>query len=313
MAHATPASGASPLTVELSADVSVDPDGDAVSYAWDFESDGTPTPTRAPPRSLHARPGVHTATLTVTDARGAESRDTVSIAVDEAPPVARLDAPLDGSLFRHGTPVPLRGSAHDAVDGDLSGGALRWRIVLHHGHHIHLVASELPGAEQSFTPAGDHDADSYYEIEFTATDSEGQQDTKTVVIRPETIALTLASSPPGATLSYSARGYLAPATVTSAIGYRTSVSAPETLTPAGASYVFDSWSDGGERSHQFVVPAADTTLTARYRAAPGPPAVPLGPAGGVLGSRTPGPAVVAPRPRLRLARSARRARTLAGT
>ena len=158
---------------------------------------------------VYTASGVYPARLTVRDARGAESHDTVSIAVDEAPPVASLDAPLDGSLFRHGTPVPLRGSAHDAVDGDLSGGALRWRIVLHHGHHIHLVASDLPGAQQSFTPAGDHDADSYYEIEFTATDSEGQQDTKTVVIRPETIALTLASSPPGATLSYSARGYLA--------------------------------------------------------------------------------------------------------
>ena len=100
--------------------------------------------------------------------------------------------------------------------------------------------------------------------------------------------------------------------MTSAIGYRTSVSAPETLTAGGASYVFDSWSDGGERSHEFVVPAANTTLTARYRAAPGPPAGPPGPAGGVLGSQTPRPAVKAPRPLLRLDRPTRRTRTLAG-
>ena len=295
VAHATPASGASPLSVQLSADVSTDPDGDAVTYAWDFDGDGSTDSTSRTATHVYTTSGVYSARLTVQDARGLESTDTVAIAVDEAPPAASLDAPADGALFRHGTPVPLRGSAHDAVDGDLTGGALRWRIVLHHGHHIHLVADGLLGAEQSFTPAGDHDADSYYEIEFTATDSEGQQDTKTVVIRPETIALTLASSPPGATLSYSAREYLAPARLTSAIGYRTSVSAPATVTAGGASYEFDSWSDGGARSHQFVIPAENTTLTARYRAVAGSPAVPPGSAAEVLGPPTPGPAVMPPR------------------
>jgi glucose/arabinose dehydrogenase len=311
-AHATPASGPSPLTVQLSADVAVDPDGDAVSYAWDFDSDGSTDATTRVASHVYTTSGVHTAALTVTDARGLASHDSVDIAVDEAPPVATIDAPVDGSLFRHGTPVPLRGSAHDAVDGNLTGDALQWRIVLHHGNHIHLVASGLPGAVQSFTPAGDHDADSYYEIEFTATDSAGQQDTRTVAIRPDTIALTLASSPPGATLSYSARAYMTPATLTSAIGYRTSVSAPEALIAGGTTYQFDSWSDGGARSHQFVIPAEDRTLTARYRAAGGTPAVPPGSAAEVLGSQTTGRALSAPRPRLRLDRPGRRTRTLRG-
>jgi glucose/arabinose dehydrogenase len=312
-AHATPASGASPLSVSLSADVSVDPDGDAVSYAWDFESDGSDDAQTRTVSHVYTTPGVHTALLTVTDDRGAVSHDTVDIAVDEAPPVATIASPVDGSLFRHGSPVLLRGSADDAVDGELTGDSLRWRIVLHHGGHIHLVASQLPGSEQSYTPAGDHDADSYYEIEFTATDSAGLQDTRTVVIRPETIALTLASSPPGATLSYSAREYVAPVTLTTAIGYRTSVSAPETLTVGGTSYRFDAWSDGGARSHQFVIPAEARTLTARYRAADGPPAVPPGSAAEVLGSETTGPPVLTPRPLLRLSRPGHRTRVLAGT
>ena len=134
------------------------------------------------------------------------------------------------------------------------------------------------------------------------------------MIRPETIALTLASSPPGATLSYSARGYLAPATVTSAIGYRTSVVRAGDADRGGATYVFDSWSDGGERSHQFVIPGDDTTLTAalsrRSRAARGP-ARP--------GRRGPRHADAWPDAcrsrgaRLRVATPARRARALAGT
>ena len=175
MAHATPATGASPLTVQLSADESVDPDGDPVTYAWDFEDDGIDDAHTRTATHVYTTRGLYTARLTVTDS-DAESHDTVAISVD--PPVAAIGAPADGALFRHGSPVPLRGSAHDATGAELTGGALRWRIVLHHGHHIHLVADQLPGAEQRFTPAGDHDADSYYEIEFTATDSEGQQDTE---------------------------------------------------------------------------------------------------------------------------------------
>ena len=147
---------------------------------------------------------------------------------------------------------------------------------------------------------------------MTATDSDGLTATKTVVIRPETITLTLASSPFGATLSYSAREFVAPATLTAAIGYRTSVSAPETLTVGGTSYTFDSWSDGGARSHPFVIPAEDHTLTARYRVA-GTAAAPPGSAGGVLDSQTAGPLVVPPRPRLRLDRPGRRARALRGS
>jgi hypothetical protein len=42
------------------------------------------------------------------------------------------------------------------------------------------------------------------------------------------------------------------------------VSAPEALTVGGAGYRFDRWSDGGARSHPFVVPAADQTSTAYY-------------------------------------------------
>lgn len=313
VAHATPTSGPSPLTVQLSADVSVDPDGDDVTYAWDFDRDGSSDAGTRTASHVYTTPGVHTAALTVRDAHGLESHDTVTIAVDDAPPVAAIEAPVDSSLFRHGTPISLRGSALDAVDGDLTGNSLRWRVVLHHGHHIHLAASDLRGAEQSFVPPGDHDADSFYEIQFTATDSRGLEDTETVVIRPETIALSLGSSPPGATLSYSGREYLAPVTLTSAIGYRPSVSAPEVLTVGGTSYVFDSWSDGGARSHQLVIPAEDLTLSARYRATGGPLVVPPGPSPDVLGPPTPSPPVVLPRPRLRVDRPARRARALAGS
>ena len=102
--------------VSFSADVSIDPDGDAVSYAWDFESDGSndadgahrlarlhDARRRTPPADRHRRARRRRAT-TRSRSRSTTPRRSPTI-----------EAPADGSRFRHGTPVPLRGSAHDAA------------------------------------------------------------------------------------------------------------------------------------------------------------------------------------------------------
>ena len=227
------------------------------------------------------------------DARGLPSEDTVQVLVDRTAPVAAIEAPADGSLFRNGVPVQLHGSATDLEDGDLGDDALSWHIVLHHGSHTHSQG-DLHGADPSFTPPGDHDADSYYEIELTATDSDGVVDRKTVEIHPETIPFSLASVPAGVPLSYSGVQHVAPAKLTASIGYRTSVSAPDQFTRDGIVYTFKGWSDGGARQHPIVVPAAAATLTATYTAPPGGGGT-LPSTGGQLGG-LPAP-TAAPRPR----------------
>jgi hypothetical protein len=45
------------------------------------------------------------------------------------------------------------------------------------------------------------------------------------------------------------------------------MAAADSFASGGVSYVFDHWSDGGARQHDFTVTAADTTYTATYRAA----------------------------------------------
>jgi glucose/arabinose dehydrogenase len=302
-AHATPASGDSPLDVDFSADESIDPDGDLVTYSWDLDGDGTEDATGRTAEHVYQDSGVYNATLTVTDARGLASEDTVQVLVDVTPPVATIEAPADNSLFRHGKPVELRASATDADDGTLPDSAFAWHILLHHGSHTH-VGPDLTGREATFTSPGDHDADSFYAITLRVTDSDGLSDEKSVDIRPETTPFTLASSPPGVPLSYSGVEHVAPVTLTSAIGYHTTISAPAQITVGGVTRAFEGWSDGGARLHNITVPATASTLTATYAAPPAgspPPAPPGG-----------GPAPVTIKPRLRLDRTARRTRVLSG-
>ena len=81
---ANPTSGTTPLTVGFSSQGSYDPDGTIASYAWNF-GDGTATSNQANPSHTYNTVGSYTATLTVTDNKGATNSKSVGISV-QAPP-----------------------------------------------------------------------------------------------------------------------------------------------------------------------------------------------------------------------------------
>jgi PKD repeat protein len=263
VASGSPASGGAPLDVAFNGSASSDPDGDALAYDWDF-GDGTAHSSQANPTHRYSADGVYTGRLTVSDGRGLSDTDTVPISVGGAGPTARIDAPADGSTYRDGQTIALRGSAADDEDGSLPASAFRWVVRLQHGDHIHPVSSFEGTTTPSFATLNDHDADSHYQVTLTVTDSDGLSDSDTITLQPETVSLTLASSPPGATVSYAGLSGTAPFTRTSAIGFRTTVSAAERFSAGGREYVFERWSDGGARQHDITVPSATTTLTASY-------------------------------------------------
>jgi hypothetical protein len=157
---------------------------------------------------------------------------------------------LTGSAQDEGSPVP-------AADLD-------WTVLVRHGGHIHPVRSWLGADEVSFTVPGDHDADSHYEVILTATDSQGASTSQTFIVLPQTASLALRSVPPGAPISYAGALFTAPANLTAAVGFRTTISAPSSFTTGGRGYAFSSWSDGGARLHNITIPAAGATLTANY-------------------------------------------------
>jgi len=262
-ASATPSSGGAPLDVAFSSSGSTDPDGDTLTYDWNF-GDGSPHSAEPNPSHTYSSDGSYTARLTVADGNGHTAEETVAVRVGNTAPTPSISAPVDESTYRGGVEVQLRGSATDSEDGAVPESGLSWQVLLHHNTHIH-EQSTGSGSQASFTPLVDHDADSYYEVRLTATDSEGLQKSGTVQVRPETRKLTLASSPAGAPIGYAGQqDVTAPFTRESAVGFRTSVSAAVSFTKDGLTYRFQGWSDGGAQQHTIEVPATDSTLTASY-------------------------------------------------
>ena len=83
-AQADTTAGPAPLAVSFTG-TGADADGDPLTYAWDFTSDGTVDATTANATHTYDEPGEYTATFTVSD--GGRSR-SVEIDVEAYPPLA---------------------------------------------------------------------------------------------------------------------------------------------------------------------------------------------------------------------------------
>ena len=290
IATATPTFGPAPLDVSFKGSASSDPDGDTLKYEWDF-GDGTSKSTSKDPTHRYSKGGSYDARLKVTDSKNASATATVRISVNKVPPVVTLTAPVDGAKYRDGVPVQLSGSATDKEDGTLAASKLSWNVTLAHNDHVHPFQN-LTGRAATFTPTTDHDADSHYRVTLTATDSDGLATSKTVVINPETVDLSIASAPAGAPIVYAGYAKIAsPFKAPAAIGFRTSISAAESFVANGRVHEFVSWSDGGAIGHDLTIPSAPIALTARYRDAGPAPLHAIGGFGPSPSSDTLGPRI----------------------
>ncbi|GEM_PF-899435 len=273
---ATPTSGPLPLTVQFDGGGSTDPDGDPLTYEWDFDSDGTPDSTAASPAHTYTVAGAYSARLTVRDDQGAANSATVSIDAVNRAPVPTIEAPADGTLAAVGDSFVLRGSATDPDQGTLPDSALTWEVELVHATHTHPFLPPTTGNDipLGFPEPEDLDAakDSYLRIMLTATDANGLAQTVTRDLRPRMVDVTFTTDPPGRTVTAGGLTLTGPSTVRSWEKYQIPVSAVDQIDPSGAAWTFDSWSDGGARSHTITTPAAPTTYTATF--APGGPPPP---------------------------------------
>jgi cytochrome c len=156
-AAATPSSGAAPLTVQFSSAGSNDPDGDAITYAWDFTTNGSTDSTAANPTFTYAANGEYTATLTVRDTGGRTSTASVVVGVGRAS--IQIIAPANGKVFQFGDLVPYEIRVTDPNAGTIDCSRVVVNYVLGHDSHGHPITSQTgcTGSLQT-TVDGEHDA-----------------------------------------------------------------------------------------------------------------------------------------------------------
>jgi glucose/arabinose dehydrogenase len=266
VAAATPTAGDAPLIVDFDGSGSTDPDGDAISYAWDLDADGAhDDSTAARPRWTYDKPGNYVASLKVTDAAGATDTDSVTIAVGR--PVVTINAPAPGTTWAVGATIAFSGSATDNQGQPIPAAGLSWSLVLHHGAcpacHDHALQT-FPGTSSGSFTGPDHEYPSSLELSLTATDSNGLKATKSVVLQPRTTVLTLLSQPSGLTLGLNGMTAATPFSRTVIVGSRNTLSAPSPQHLRGK-WTWSSWSDGGAQTHTATAPSANAAYTAVYR------------------------------------------------
>lgn len=262
-ATATPTNGHAPLAVQFNGSGSSDPDGDPLTYSWNFGDGGTSTQTN--PSHTYTVNNVYTAVLTVRDNRSGVATASIVITVGNTQPTPVISAPSPGDHYKTGDVIQFAGSATDPEDPSVPASSLSWTIILHHNTHNHPFLN-LTGDHGMFT-VPDHGDESWFEIRLTAVDSGGLSATTAVNLTPQELQLTLASDPAsGPVINYDGQPLTTPAVITTIANSVRTVTAQSPQFSGDQQYTFDSWSDGGAAQHDINVGTTSHTLTATFTA-----------------------------------------------
>ncbi|MFC5411983.1 PQQ-dependent sugar dehydrogenase [Larkinella bovis] len=122
-ASASKTGGTVPFRITLSSEGSKDFDGDALKYVWKVTAPGgtARTFTTANPTVSFDKAGVYTATLTVSDPKGASNSQSVRIIAGNEPPMVAVHLTGNKSFFFPNKPIQYAVQVSDKEDGSLAG------------------------------------------------------------------------------------------------------------------------------------------------------------------------------------------------
>jgi glucose/arabinose dehydrogenase len=267
-----PTTGSAPLTVTFDGSGSSDPDGDQLSYLWDF-GDGT-TSTDMVTTQTYTEAGTYQPTFKATDPGGLFDIDTLpQIKTNNSAPTGTIETPVIGTNYRNGDTISFSGSGTDPEDGNLPASAFSWSIRLYHNEHSHpflTFNNTKSGSFQIPNPPDETSPNQWYRISLTVTDSGGGQHTSFMDVTPLKSIVTLNTNIPGLNVLLDSQSIPGGTAFTSVENAQRNIGAPSVQTLDGKWYAFDSWSDGGAASHDIFIPVDDTTYTANYVEIPVP-------------------------------------------
>ena len=265
-ANPTTTTGSS-LLVNFSSAGSFDPDGDPITYSWDF-GDGSPKNTTANPTHTYST-GVYNAVLTITD-NHADSTVAARIQIDVGilPPVVTITSPASAFTFQIGTTIPIKIKAIDAHDGRLPAKAVSTEVDYWTGGHVYPVTG-FTGLKGTVLAADQGFETAFYRITSTATNSFGLSTVATEDVQPQTTQVTIKAAPEGVSISVDGVEHVTPYTFATIVGSSREVAAPATATLNATNYGFKWWTVGTalpttDAFVTYTVPATALKLVAKY-------------------------------------------------
>jgi cytochrome c len=120
--------GAAPLKVSFSSAGSLDHDGDAIKYEWSFGK-GLPKSALPNPSFTYTKAGEYTATLKVTDSKGASKTANLTIKVGNELPKVEVAIKGNKTFYWNEKPVEYEVKVADKEDGTLAEGAIADRDI----------------------------------------------------------------------------------------------------------------------------------------------------------------------------------------
>jgi glucose/arabinose dehydrogenase len=186
-----PAFGSSPLEVQFDTDGTYDPEGDPLTYSWDF-GDGSSSDEPSPTHTFIApdsNPYTVETILTVSDTAGNVASRTILVSMNNAPPEVDITSIEDGELYRMDGQASIYELLAAVSDPEHSNDELdfAWNTYMHHNTHFHAVSDD--DSENSLftlSPVGCEELDThYYRVRLKVTDPEGLSAMDEVYLYPD--------------------------------------------------------------------------------------------------------------------------------
>jgi hypothetical protein len=182
-------------------------------------------------------------------------------------PLPVITQPTNGALFAGGTALNFAGVATDYSGMLLLPNAFTWTGELHSNGLTFAAFGPLVGVTNGAYLVPTNLAATtniFYRFNLVVTDTNGNQQTASADILPQTSLLTLATVPTGLQLALDGQTLTTATSLVAVAGMNRTLAAPSPQSQSGSNYQFVIWSDGGAMTHNVIVPGTNSAFTASF-------------------------------------------------